>query len=383
MTLRRGGNSPGSYILAADRILGGDRRMLDEESFQRTLSLERKRTERSRKPFLLMLLDIGVRGANAKSNRGLGNIVSALLASTRETDTTGWYQGHSVIGVMFTEIESSEKDSILNTMLTRITTVLRKNLSFEQFNQISISFHLFPEGWDHKSGQRPSNPTLYPDLIKRDESRRVFRVLKRAMDILGSLIAVMCLSPILLLTAAVVKLTSKGPVLFRQQRVGQYGKPFTFLKFRSMYVNNDARAHREYVTKLIAGTAEKQSSGNSDGVYKLTKDPRITRVGSLLRRTSLDELPQFLNVLQGNMSLVGPRPPLPYEVEAYDFWHRRRLLEAKPGITGLWQVNGRCRIKFDDMVRLDLQYARTWSPWMDIKILLRTPGAVVLGEGAH
>jgi len=137
---------------------------------------------------------------------------------------------------------------------------------------------------------------------------------------------------------------------------------------------------------LIAGKAEKQSSqgtGNGDGVYKLTKDPRITRVGGFLRKTSLDEIPQFLNVLRGEMSLVGPRPPVPYEVESYDFWHRRRVLEAKPGITGLWQVKGRSRVKFDDMVRLDLQYARTWSPWLDVKILLQTPGAMVIGEGAH
>jgi lipopolysaccharide/colanic/teichoic acid biosynthesis glycosyltransferase len=157
-----------------------------------------------------------------------------------------------------------------------------------------------------------------------------------------------------------------------------------FLKFRSMYVNNDAAVHKEYVQSLIAGKAAKQpSNGNGHGVYKLTKDSRITRVGSFLRKTSLDELPQFLNVLKGEMSLVGPRPPVPYEVEAYDIWHRRRLLEAKPGITGLWQVSGRSRVTFDDMVRLDLHYARTWSPWMDIKILWRTPGAVVLGEGAH
>jgi lipopolysaccharide/colanic/teichoic acid biosynthesis glycosyltransferase len=138
------------------------------------------------------------------------------------------------------------------------------------------------------------------------------------------------------------------------------------------------------VQQLIAGKANKQPmNGNSQGVYKLTKDPRITRVGAFLRKTSMDELPQLLNVLKGEMSLVGPRPPIPYEVEAYDIWHRRRLLEAKPGITGLWQVCGRSRVNFDDMVRLDLQYARTWSLWVDIKILLRTPGAVLLGAGAH
>jgi lipopolysaccharide/colanic/teichoic acid biosynthesis glycosyltransferase len=151
-----------------------------------------------------------------------------------------------------------------------------------------------------------------------------------------------------------------------------------------MKVGNDATIHKEYVKQLISGKAERHSSdGNSEGVFKLTRDPRITRVGAFLRRTSLDELPQFINVLKGEMSLVGPRPPVPYEVEAYDIWHRRRLLEAKPGITGLWQVSGRSRVTFDEMVRLDLQYAKACSPWMDVKILLRTPGAVVLGEGAH
>ena len=133
---------------------------------------------------------------------------------------------------------------------------------------------------------------------------------------------------------------------------------------------------------MIAGTAErKPSNGNGESVYKLTDDPRITPIGRFLRRTSLDELPQFFNVLMGQMSLVGPRPPINYEVEAYDLWHRRRVLEAKPGITGLWQVNGRNRIKFDEMVRLDLTYARTWSPWLDLKILMRTPRA--MADGAH
>jgi lipopolysaccharide/colanic/teichoic acid biosynthesis glycosyltransferase len=384
VNLRRSGNGATSYVLAAERVLVGERRVLSEESFQHMLSLERKRTERSRKPFLLMLLDTGVGRTSHSTTKRFENIVSTLLVNTRETDLTGWYKDGSVVGVMFTELDIDEKNSILSTMLERVSCALRDNLTFEQFNKISISFHLFPEEWEHESGQRPSNPTLYPDLTKRDESRRSFQIMKRVMDVVGSLAALICLSPFLLVIAAAIKLTSEGPILFRQKRIGQYGKPFTFLKFRSMYVNNDARQHREYVQKLIAGKAEKQpSNGNGTGVYKLTKDPRVTRIGSFLRRTSLDELPQFFNVLEGKMSLVGPRPPVPYEVEAYDFWHRGRLLEAKPGITGLWQVNGRSRVKFDDMVRLDIRYARTWSPWMDVKILLRTPGAVVLGEGAH
>jgi len=384
VNLRRSGNGSSSYILSAERVLGGERRILTEESFQHMLSLERKRAERSRKAFLLMLLDTGDSHNGNGATRRFENIVSTLLVNTRETDITGWYKDRSILGVMFTELEFEEKKSILKTMLERVSWALRDNLAFEQFNQIRISFHLFPEEWDQDSDQRPSNPTLYPDLTKRDESRRSFQVMKRVMDVIGSFAALICLSPVLLAIATAIKLTSEGPILFRQKRIGQYGEPFTFLKFRSMRVNNDAREHREYVQKLIAGKADKQpSNGNAAGVYKLTKDPRVTRVGSFLRRTSLDELPQFFNVLQGKMSLVGPRPPVPYEVEAYDVWHRSRLLEAKPGITGLWQVNGRSRVKFDDMVRLDLRYARTWSPWMDLKILLRTPGAVVLGEGAH
>lgn len=194
---------------------------------------------------------------------------------------------------------------------------------------------------------------------------------------------ILCM-PLFSIIAFAVKASSKGPVFFRQQRVGQYGKHFTFLKFRSMHVNNDHSVHREYITKFIASEANKQPSGaKGAGVFKLTNDTRVTRVGRFLRRTSLDELPQFLNVLRGEMSLVGPRPPIPYELAAYQTWHRRRLLEVKPGITGLWQVTGRSRVDFDEMVRLDLRYATSWSPSLDFTILMRTPLAVIKGEGAH
>ena len=197
------------------------------------------------------------------------------------------------------------------------------------------------------------------------------------MDVAGALAAIAVFSPLFLVIAVAVKLSSKGPMLFRQPRIGQYGRRFTFLKFRSMYVNNSSEIHKEYVRKLIAGKADQKGR---DGVFKITDDPRVTPVGRILRRTSLDELPQFFNVLRGEMSLVGPRPPVPYEVEAYDVWHRRRLLEARPGITGLWQVNGRSRTRFDDMVRLDLQYARKQSLWLDVKILAAYPGGGCVGR---
>ncbi len=383
MNVRRSSN--GSHLgPLLESTSAGEREVLTEENFKRMISIERKRTERSRTPFLLMLLDMGNGQVSGKNGKALDRIVSALLASTRETDVTGWYKNRVSVGVMFTELVVTDKNSLLSTMLTRVSNTLRNNLTFEQFNQISISFHFFPDDWDHETSGRPSNPTLYPDLASRNNARRFVSGVKRMMDILGSAVALALCSPLFAIIALAIKATSRGPVFFHQQRIGQYGKSFTFLKFRSMRINSDPNVHKEYVTKLIAGQAErKPSNGNGEGVYKLTSDERITPLGAILRRTSLDELPQFLNVLKGDMSLVGPRPAIPYEVAAYQTWHRRRLLEVKPGITGLWQVNGRSRVKFDDMVRLDLQYSRNWSPWMDIKILLRTPGAVVLGEGAY
>jgi len=348
------------------------------------ISVERKRTERSRKPFLLMLLDTGDCQGSDRNGKALDGIVSALRASTRETDVTGWYKNRSIIGVMFTELVADDKNSILSTMLTRVSTTLRDNLTFEQFNQISISFHFFPDDWDNDTSGRPSNPTLYPDVPSHDNAKLFLSGIKRAMDIVGSALALITCTPLFVIIALAIKASSKGPVLFRQQRVGRYGKRFTFLKFRSMHIDNDPSVHKEYVTKLIAGQAErKPTNGNGEAVYKLTNDERVTRVGALLRKSSLDELPQFLNVLKGEMSLVGPRPAIPYELAAYQTWHRRRVLEVKPGITGLWQVNGRSRIQFDEMVRLDLRYAQAWSPWLDIKILMRTPRAVLMGEGAY
>lgn len=379
MNLRRSGSV---LPLPPQLISPEDRNALSQEAFHKMISVERKRSERSRKPFLLMLVDAGTDPASKRSTQVLTTIASTLLISTRETDITGWYEEKSVIGVMFTELGTEDRNALLTTMLARISTTLRDNLSFEQFSRVSISFHLFPEDWNIEALDRPSNPTLYPDLVQRDNGRKAFCVIKRLMDILGSTAALVLLSPLFLLIGIAIKLTSDGPMFYRQYRVGQHGRPFVFLKFRSMYANNDASTHKQYVKDLIAGKAKRQDSDTADeGVYKLTDDPRITPVGSFLRRSSFDELPQFFNVLKGEMSLVGPRPPIAYEVESYDLWHRRRLLEAKPGITGLWQVNGRNRIKFDEMVRLDLKYAKTWSPWGDFKIILRTPKAML--EGAH
>ncbi|HEX3436016.1 MAG TPA: sugar transferase [Pseudacidobacterium sp.] len=327
-----------------------------------------------------MLLDIGSHQVSEKTGKSLDNMLSALLSCTRETDIIGWYKDRIKIGALFTELLIDDKSSILSAILTRISSTLREKLTLEQFSQISISFHFFPDDWDHDTLGRPNSTALYPDVSSGGSDKQSMQYVKRAIDVAGSLLALTISLPLFLTIALAVKMSSKGPVLFRQKRVGQHGTCFTFLKFRSMQTDNDPSAHREYVKKLIAGEAKRESpDGNSQGVYKLANDKRVTAVGKFLRRTSLDELPQFLNVLMGDMSLVGPRPPIPYEVASYQIWHRRRVLEVKPGITGLWQVSGRNRIKFDEMVRLDLQYAKSWSPWLDIKILMRTPRAVLRG----
>lgn len=363
-----------------ESVSATERVILGEESFKRMIAVERKRTERSREPFLLMLLEAGEQRSGERHGRALDRVVDAMRLSTRETDIVGWYKEGTTVGVVFTGLNIEDRNAVLSTILARVSSALRSELTTEQFGQISLSFHFFPDQWESEQSGRPSNPALYPDLFSKNSGKRSLLVVKRAMDITGSAFMLVLLLPLLAVIAIMVKLTSKGPVLFKQHRVGQYGRRFTFLKFRSMRVDNDPSVHREYVTKLIAGDAERvAASADGKGVYKLANDSRITRIGTFLRKSSLDELPQFINVLKGDMSLVGPRPPIPYELAAYQTWHRRRVLEVKPGITGLWQVTGRSSVKFDDMVRLDLRYATSWSPWLDVKILMRTPAAVIKG----
>jgi exopolysaccharide biosynthesis polyprenyl glycosylphosphotransferase len=314
-----------------------------------------------------------------KSNLKIGvrqQVLSVLMSSLRETDVKGWCENGSSIGIIFTEIGSAADGQIGLALVAKVRRLLSEKVG-DHISKITFTHFLFPQDWG-KENRKPPVATLSPG-----NDRRASNLMKRAIDIAGSLSALILASPLFLAIAIVIRLTSKGPVLFRQERVGQYGRNFTFLKFRSMYVNNNHAIHQEFVRNLILGSAgPPQAIGDDRGTYKLTNDPRVTPTGRILRKTSLDELPQFLNVLTGEMSLVGPRPPIPYEVENYDIWHRRRLWVVKPGITGLWQVTGRSRMKFEEMVRLDLQYAKSWSIWLDLKILLQTPRAVIEGNGA-
>jgi len=356
--------------------------ILPRQLFMKMLCVERKRSERSGRRFVLMLLEPGGILNGDDQSETFGKILSALRQSTRDTDIMGWYGHGATIGVIFTEIGGGG-ETVVSLLSSRLNSALSIALKAEQFENIKLSFLVFP---DDCAGQGPgvkAFSALYPDVLYELETKKAFLIAKRSIDILGSLVALVILLPLLLLIAAAIKLTSRGPLLFKQKRLGQFGMSFTFLKFRSMYVGADQTIHETYVKEFIAASKGAKEGGKSDEIYKIRADPRVTAIGRVLRRTSLDELPQFLHSLMGQMSLVGPRPPLPYEFNSYEIWHKRRLLAVKPGITGLWQVKGRSRVKFDEMVRMDLEYARAWSLGLDLKILLQTPRAIVTGQGAY
>jgi len=239
----------------------------------------------------------------------------------------------------------------------------------EQGANARVCLDLFHVAGSHVAlGEMDGLPMLAFTRAPTDEVALLF---KRAFDVVASAVAVLLLSPLFVATAIAVKLDSPGPVFFSQTRVGKNGRPFKMLKFRSMHIDAEERLDSLRTQNEVSGP-----------VFKMRNDPRVTRVGRFIRRTSLDELPQFLNVLSGEMSIVGPRPPVPSEVRQYQRWQRRRL-SVKPGITCTWQVSGRSDVSFDQWMKLDLEYIDTWSLWGDIQICFRTVPAVLLSRGAH
>lgn len=315
-------------------------------------------------------------------------IGDVLQSVTRDTDIKGWYKYGEIIGVTFTEITAVEKSPkpLQKELVDKCMSALETELDTSELGWLQVTWHVFPGKFEKVFSEENEHTKIYPDVRARIERKRLALFIKRTMDIFCSLFVLIFFSPIFFGIAILIKFTSQGPVFFRQERIGLFGKKFLFFKFRSMYVDNDTSIHKEFVKNLIRGqqsSAERRTGVVKSNTYKITSDPRVTSVGQFLRKTSLDELPQFFNVLKGQMSLVGPRPPIPYEYVEYDVWHRKRLVEMKPGITGLWQVKGRSSTTFDDMVRMDLQYIKEWSLWMDLKILMKTPWVALKGKGAY
>ena len=346
------------------------RGILSRHQFIKQIRAEKRRTDRFKVPLSVMLFQVH---PEQRSRPGqFGALVDLLRQSKRETDLIG-YLGDGLVGVLLVHTDATGLQSFASKMAASAANLVYNSTSGTYPDQVFEKLVAADFG----------EPDTLPYFLDYDTEHGAMQLFpKRCMDIVGAIVLLLLAAPIMAVTAIAVKTTSPGPVIFTQMRLGRKGVPFAFYKFRSMTTGADETVHRKYVTSLIKGIHDDVNQGDADKpIYKLQGDSRITRVGLFIRKTSIDELPQLYNVLKGDLSLVGPRPPLGYEAELYQSWHLRRILEGRPGITGLWQVEGRNRVSFDEMVRMDLRYTRTWTLWMDVKILIKTVRAVLRFDG--
>ena len=344
-----------------------------DTGFLKQLRLEMLRAQRSNSALSIILLALDKEISDASI--AMTEVLNLVRVNTRDIDIIGFVNEKTIaILLPYTNEEGAK-------------ATCGKLVSVNKHTHFSTAIATYPDKIFEslvKNGCIQSDAFFFDLYDSMDGISWFQSKLKSGIDIVGSVICILALMPIMLITALVIKVTSPGPVIFKQLRLGKQGIPFTFYKFRSMYVNIDDQIHREYTRNLISGQQKEINHGSEENpFYKIKSDPRITRVGKIIRKTSIDELPQFFNVLKGEMSLVGPRPALSYEVEKYKPWHLRRILEVKPGITGLWQVQGRSIVGWDDSVRLDIQYIKKKSLIFDLKILLRTVKVVLCCKGAE
>jgi lipopolysaccharide/colanic/teichoic acid biosynthesis glycosyltransferase len=342
-----------------------DRHALPANDFLEQLRREVRRTMRSGAALSIALY-------RPQAAPHIEQVLETLHHARRETDLLG-HVGDDLLAVLCPDTDAAGMAAFV-----RKVDLL---LGAEGSAPVVVSF---PDPLFHHLAEA-RGPAVARRLVENvrpspSDARTSYPV-KRLLDVVGALLALVLLSPVMLAVALAVRLSSPGPVIFRQTRLGHGGRPFAFCKFRSMRTDSDDRVHRAFVADFVKGQGTPEG-GAAAAPFKLQADPRITPIGAFLRRSSLDELPQLFNVLRGHMSLVGPRPPIPYEVEHYQSWHLRRILSARPGITGLWQVEGRSRVTFNDMVRMDLRYIRECSLGLDLRILLKTVVVVFKTDGA-
>jgi lipopolysaccharide/colanic/teichoic acid biosynthesis glycosyltransferase len=344
--------------------------VLPKREFLAQLRRERRRSDRSKAPLSLAILRS--EGA-AGDGEVLQSVIAELSSTVRETDLVG-HLGGSEVGVILPETDDAGARAFAAKVARRLGP-----------EGVSVDSATYPSDlFERLIAEGAPSPAASTVLLGQEVGPLGQYGLKRVLDVIGAIVALLLFSPLMVAAAIAVKLSSPGPVIFRQIRLGRGGVPFTFYKFRSMVCNNDDRVHREYVASFINGDhANANQGGDSKPLYKMKNDPRVTKVGRFIRKTSIDELPQLFNVLNGDLSLVGPRPPLPYEAVKYQSWHLRRVLDVKPGITGLWQVEGRSKTTFDEMVRLDLRYVRECSLALDLRILIKTIAVVLKDDGAR
>jgi lipopolysaccharide/colanic/teichoic acid biosynthesis glycosyltransferase len=365
-----------------------------QDDFARVLDRERGRSDRNSHGFSLVIYNVG---ANSGKNREIvGVLAEALVKRTRATDEAGWIDKER-IGVLLPETYAEGARIFASHISEEFET--------REMTPPPCTIRTYPTQKGHGGGRRKTDKantaeeaqspaeikeavagrsaeTIEPQnkVEAKEEEDAVFLVRslcalrmpfwKRAMDVAGAAFGILLVSPVLIFMAVFIKIVSPGPIFFRQERVGYLGRRFTMWKFRTMHVNNDVTKHQQYLKELIGGQAEDKP------MVKQEDNPAIIPFGKYLRAASVDELPQLFNVLFGDMSLVGPRPPIPYEAEEYLRWHANRF-ETVPGMTGLWQVSGKNRLTFKEMIRLDIRYARNTSLWGDARILLKTFPVVI------
>jgi lipopolysaccharide/colanic/teichoic acid biosynthesis glycosyltransferase/ribosomal protein L32 len=357
----------GWHALPADNDAHPDG-LLSRTEFLRMVQREKRRTDRSHSALSLAALVVDPNGGST-----LQHVLEKVLSMVRETDYVTATDDQCIAVLLPDTGEAGLRSFLDKLALSRdaqgahAAGATYPDTSFDRL----IGEHLGTPRSRHAADADEPSPL-------RSQGYRG----KRALDVLGALVALVLLSPLMLIVALLIRLTSPGPAIFRQTRVGQGGALFTMLKFRSMRTDIDDSVHRQFVASLIDGKVKPSAAGTA-GQFKMKGDPRITAIGRFIRKTSIDELPQFYNVLKGDMSLVGPRPPVQYEADKYKAWHRRRVFEMRPGLTGIWQVEGRSRVSFDDMVRMDLRYLQHCSLGFDLSILLRTVSVVLTCEGAQ
>jgi lipopolysaccharide/colanic/teichoic acid biosynthesis glycosyltransferase len=318
----------------------------------------------------MVLYRIG--GASTESARQAEQLVELLHCEKRVTDFIG-HVGDDMVAVLCPDTDATGVKGFMQKIKSKSDSL--------PFAEVAATYpdDLFDSISNGTPTPRDIQPFMAAEVV--DHGDEVYPV-KRVLDILVASAALLVLAPLMLLVAMAVALSSRGPVIFKQTRVGKGGFPFTFYKFRSMRTSADDSIHRDFVASLINADEAPATPDGPAATFKIKDDPRLTSVGRLIRRTSIDELPQLFNVLKGDMSLVGPRPPIPYEAAQYQAWHLRRVLSVKPGMTGIWQVEGRSRVPFNEMVRMDLRYIRACSLGLDLYILAKTLPVVLSCDGA-
>ena len=333
------------------REISEARRIHPSKAFTSILTRERDRADRTGLEFCLVAFEAGTNNGRGAVTRYLVSLVTSRI---RTTDDAGWLDDGR-IGVVLPHTSTDGAWKFAHNVLKEFD---------EESPRPACTVYAYPSSWlsDADGGGEQAKP-LDSAILGG------IPAWKRAIDISGSIFALIVLSPLLLAVAILIKIVSPGPLFFRQERMGLLGKTFTLWKFRSMHVNADTSVHKEYLHELI---------NNEKSMTKLDnkKDPRIIPFGTILRKTGIDELPQLINVLRGEMSLVGPRPCLPYEAREYQPWQKRRF-DTIPGLTGLWQVSGKNRTTFKEMMRLDIAYAKKLKFLLDVKIFLKTIPAIV------